>query len=86
MIMTNNMLYSHSRLEHNGRLVKKYSIGEGDIVKVRYDNGKVFFIYKFFKESLEVDLKAGDHLHFGVYLYDVEDEVEIVNTFVTGEE
>jgi hypothetical protein len=32
-----------------------------------------------------VDLKAGDHLHFGVYLYEVGDEVEIVNTFVTGD-
>jgi hypothetical protein len=32
-----------------------------------------------------VDVKVDDHLHFGVYLYEVEDEVEVVNTFVSGE-
>ena len=43
------------------------------------------FISKFLEESLHVDVREGEHLHFGVYLYDVEDEVEIVNTFVHGE-
>ncbi len=86
MVMTNSMLYSHSRHQQNGSIMKKFGLSEGDIVKVRYQNGKVFFIYKYLQESLDVDLKAGDHLHFGVYLYEVGDEVEIVNTFVTGDQ
>ena len=40
---------------------------------------------RFLEESLTLKVEEGQHLHFGVYLYDVEDEVEIVNTFVAGD-
>ena len=43
------------------------------------------FISHFLEETLDVDLQIGQHLHFGVYLYNVEDEVELVNTFVSGD-
>ena len=36
------------------------------------------------EEYLNIDLKPDQHIHFGVYLYDMEDEVEIMNTFVEG--
>jgi hypothetical protein len=37
------------------------------------------------EEYLDVEFSEEQNIHFGVYLYDVEDEVEIVNTFVSGE-
>ena len=43
------------------------------------------FVSRFLEESLSIDVEEGQHIHFGVYLYDVEDEVEIVNTFVHGD-
>lgn len=55
------------------------------MIKVRYSKGKVTFISKFLEESLHVDIPNEQHLHFGVYLYDIEDEVELVNSFVSGD-
>ena len=52
---------------------------------MRYEPGKVSFVSRFLEESLSIDVEEGQHIHFGVYLYDVEDEVEIVNTFVHGD-
>ena len=84
MIMTNNMLYSSTRSQQNGKYINKFKFKENDVIKVKYDKQKVTFISRFLQESLDVDLRAGDHLHFGVYLYNTEDEVQIVNTFVSG--
>lgn len=73
MIMTNNMLYSHSRPDQNGKLLKKFNFAEKGIIKVRYDKERVSFICSFLEETLNVDMKAGEHVHFGVYLYNTED-------------
>ena len=69
MVMINNLLYSHSRHEHNGRQAKKYSFGEGDVAEVRYDKGKVFLSLSIYMKAKR-NIKAGDHLHSGVYFYD----------------
>lgn len=33
-----------------------------------------------------MDLKPEWNIHFGVYLYDMEDEVELVNNFVDNQQ
>ena len=71
MIMTNNMLYSSTRSDQNGKSLKKFKFNENDIIKVKYDKERVTFISSFLQETLDVDMKAGHHLHFGVYLYNV---------------
>jgi len=43
------------------------------VIKVTYNFGKITFSSNFLQESLIVDLREGTHLHFGVYLYDMED-------------
>lgn len=57
--MTNNMLYSSSRADQNGKSIKKFTFKENDIIKVKYDREKVTFISAFLEESLDVDIKAG---------------------------
>lgn len=59
MVMTNNMLYSSSRADQNGKSIKKFTFKENDIIKVKYDREKVTFISAFLEESLDVDIKAG---------------------------
>ena len=43
------------------------------------------FVSRFMEEYLDVEVKEDQNIHFGVYLYEQEDEVELVNTFVSGE-
>lgn len=59
---------------------------ENDLIKVKYTKGRVTFISRFMEEYLNIEVEENQNIHFGVYLYDVEDEVEIVNTFVSGDQ
>jgi hypothetical protein len=53
--------------------VKKFEVNPKDIIKVKYSDQRVTFISKFLEETIRVDARVGEHLHFGVYLYDVDD-------------
>lgn len=37
MVLTNNLLYSSSRPDENGKPLKKFKIKENDIIKVKYE-------------------------------------------------
>jgi len=44
MVLSNHLLYSHSRADQNATAVKKFEVKEGDVIKVRYEPRKVTFI------------------------------------------
>ena len=67
------MLYSHTNANENGTSLRKFEVKENDVIKVKYEKGKVKFISKFLEEYLTIDEHSSQHLHFGIYLYDVED-------------
>ena len=70
MLLSNNMLYSHSNHNENGHFIRKFEIKEKDIIKVKYEKGRITFVSQFMEEYLNIDLKPEEHIHFGVYLYD----------------
>jgi len=37
MVMSNNLIYSHSRPEQNGKALKKFNLKEKDVIKVKYE-------------------------------------------------
>jgi hypothetical protein len=47
MLLSNNLLYSHSRKEENGKAVKKFELKENDVIKVKYEAGRVTFVSRF---------------------------------------
>lgn len=47
MIMTNNMLYSSTRPDQNGKYISKFKFNQNDVIKVKYDKQKVTFISRF---------------------------------------
>jgi hypothetical protein len=69
MLLSNNLLYSHSRPDQNGKSVDKFQVKQGDVVKVKYDKGRVSFSVKGREEWLAVDIGPNQNLHFGVYVY-----------------
>jgi choline kinase len=71
MLLSNSLLYSHSRSDQNGKPVEKFQVKQGDVVKVKYEKGRVSFSVKGIEEWLAVDIGANQNLHFGVYLYSV---------------
>jgi choline kinase len=48
-----------------------FQVKQGDVVKVKYEKGRVSFSVKGIEEWLAVDIGANQNLHFGVYLYSV---------------